>query len=208
MSRTSAFHPAICDNQGKPLLSWRVAILPYLDEKSLYDQFRLDEPWDGPNNKNFLARMPAVYQGQRTEKDGKTTIMVFTGKDAPFQEGRKTTFPSIIDGASNTIMAVEAGPDKAVPWTKPDDLPLRPHTTRRPPWARSRLRAFLRLMFDCSAHAFKSDMSAETLRRLINPRDAQPVDMTEVTGSPGGSRRVGPGLKGSTRGKTVAPPFK
>jgi len=53
--------PAIADKQGKPLLSWRVAILPYLDQKPLYSKFKLDEPWDGPNNKALLKEMPSTY---------------------------------------------------------------------------------------------------------------------------------------------------
>jgi hypothetical protein len=113
------FPTNICDKQGKPLLSWRVAIVPYLDDDAVYKQFHLDEPWDSPNNKKLLDRMPAVYQGSRIEKDGKTTIMVFTGKGSPFEAGKELSLAGITDGTSVTIMAVEAGPDKAVPWTKP-----------------------------------------------------------------------------------------
>jgi len=198
---------AICDKQGKPLLSWRVAILPFIEAKPLYDQFRLDEPWDSPNNKGLLDRMPVAYQGQRTQRDGKTTLMVFTGKDAPFEEGKKLTLAGIIDGSSYTIMAVEAGEDKAVPWTKPEDLPFDP---KDPKAALGKISptGFLGVLFDCSAHVFKSNMSPETLRRLVNSRDRQTVDVSEATVSPGGRMRMGPGLKGSTRGKTVAPPFK
>jgi hypothetical protein len=48
---------AIRDKDGKPLLSWRVAILPYLDEVELYKQFRLDEPWDSPHNSALIKKM-------------------------------------------------------------------------------------------------------------------------------------------------------
>jgi RNA polymerase sigma factor (sigma-70 family) len=53
--------PAITDKNGKPLLSWRVAILPFIEQEALYKQFKLDEPWDSPHNKKLLARMPKVF---------------------------------------------------------------------------------------------------------------------------------------------------
>ena len=43
--------PAICDKDGKPLLSWRVTILPYIEHSMLYREFKLDEAWDSPHNK-------------------------------------------------------------------------------------------------------------------------------------------------------------
>src|SRR5438045_1511259 len=48
---------AICDKAGKPLLSWRVAILPWIEEGALYKQFKLDEPWDSKHNKALLKKM-------------------------------------------------------------------------------------------------------------------------------------------------------
>jgi hypothetical protein len=53
--------PAICDGDGKPLLSWRVAILPFIEHQKLYDRFRLDEPWDSPHNLALLPEMPVIY---------------------------------------------------------------------------------------------------------------------------------------------------
>ena len=47
---------------GLPKLSWRVALLPYLDQNDLYKEFRQDEPWDSPHNKALIDRMPAVFQ--------------------------------------------------------------------------------------------------------------------------------------------------
>src|SRR6478735_1777869 len=42
--------PFIADADGKPMHSWRVLLLPYLEQKALHRQYRFDEPWDGPNN--------------------------------------------------------------------------------------------------------------------------------------------------------------
>ena len=54
---------AITNKQGKPLLSWRVAILPLLDQQGLYEKFKLDEPWDSPHNRalltSILFRLPS-----------------------------------------------------------------------------------------------------------------------------------------------------
>src|SRR5262249_7254639 len=52
---------AIWDAKGKPLLSWRVAILPFIEEEALYRQFKLDEPWDSPHNKKLIPLMPKTY---------------------------------------------------------------------------------------------------------------------------------------------------
>jgi hypothetical protein len=45
-----SFPSAVMEKDGKPLLSWRVAILPLIDEDALYKRFHLDEPWDSPHN--------------------------------------------------------------------------------------------------------------------------------------------------------------
>src|SRR4051812_32634281 len=49
------------DKKGKALLSWRVQILPSLEEDALYKQFKLDEPWDSENNKKLIDQMPKLY---------------------------------------------------------------------------------------------------------------------------------------------------
>jgi Protein of unknown function (DUF1559) len=122
--------PAVAsfDKQGKPLLSWRVHVLPYLGESALYKQFHLDEPWDSPHNKPLLARMPRVFQGpnRKLNREGKTVYLLPVGKDVAFKEGPEgprmpADFP---DGTSNTILIVEADDAHAAPWTKPEDLPV------------------------------------------------------------------------------------
>jgi HEAT repeat protein len=116
--------PAILDKAGRPLLSWRVLLLPYLGEKELFTQFKLDEPWDGPNNNKLLARMPPVFAPVRDDLSGthETFYQVFVGPGTPFGPSSRKG-PRLVEffnGTSNTILIVEAG--GAVPWTSPQDL--------------------------------------------------------------------------------------
>lgn len=111
---------------GKPLLSWRVQILPFLDQQDLYKQFHLDEPWDSAHNRQLIERMPAVFRSPAAKlKDkGLTTYLVPVHKDSVFPDRKAVSIKDITDGTSSTIMVVAASDARAVIWTKPDDLPL------------------------------------------------------------------------------------
>jgi len=126
-STNNAFpRPAILDEKGKPLLSWRVAILPYIGQQGLYSRFRLDEPWDGPHNKGLLKEMPPLYlcPSRAKVEPFATTYRVFVGNGVLFESDKDIGVADVTDGTSNTIMVVEA--KEAVPWTKPDDLSFDP----------------------------------------------------------------------------------
>jgi hypothetical protein len=115
---------AILSRDGKktPLLSWRVAILPEIEQDNLYRQFKLDEPWDSDHNKKLIPLMPGVYQPVRREHPdgGRTYYQVFTGKLGPFGEGREPRLQHFTDGTSNTFLIAEG--ERAVVWTKPEDM--------------------------------------------------------------------------------------
>ncbi len=113
---------AISDKAGKPLLSWRVAILPYIEQQALYNKFKLDEAWDSPHNRALLKEMPTTYQCPSCPKsdDFKTGYLAFVGKGGILELTRGVGLAEITDGTSNTMMAVEN--KEGVPWTKPDDL--------------------------------------------------------------------------------------
>jgi hypothetical protein len=113
---------AVFDKDGKALLSWRVLLLPYLGQKDLYDQFKLDEPWDSKHNKTLLAKIPPVYRAPagKHKKDDTTFYLGFSGKGAFFEGKKGIAITDVTDDVSNTIMVVEGG--KEVPWTKPEDL--------------------------------------------------------------------------------------
>jgi uncharacterized protein DUF1559 len=113
---------AIFSKDGKPLLSWRVAILPFIEEKALFDQFHLDEPWDSEHNKPLIAQMPETYNKSGRPNDGTTVFLVPVGKGLAFEGDKGLRMPNFTDGTSKTILAVEVNDDRAVPWTKPDDL--------------------------------------------------------------------------------------
>ena len=115
---------AIYSDAGKPLLSWRVAILPFLGDVALFEQFHLDEPWDSPHNLPLAEMMPAVYANFGSASDVQTpntTVQVPYGKGLLFEGKDLREFGDVSDGSSNTIAVVSTHPKKAVCWTKPAD---------------------------------------------------------------------------------------
>jgi hypothetical protein len=117
---------ATFDKNGKPLLSWRVLILPFIEHEQLYKEFHLDEPWDSEHNKKLLEKMPKTYApvgGVKTKEKYATFYQGFYGKDAAWEGTKGLRFPADFpDGTSNTILLVEAA--KPVPWSKPEDIPF------------------------------------------------------------------------------------
>jgi hypothetical protein len=117
---------AICDADGRALLSWRVAILPFIDETGLYKQFHLDEPWNSRHNRTLIEKMPAIYADpdpklSQLAREGKTTYQVPVGPETIFHKSAGTSFREISDGTSRTITLVEVEPPQAAVWTQPED---------------------------------------------------------------------------------------
>src|SRR5262249_23971833 len=110
---------------GDPLYSWRVVLLPYLEEDRLYKELHLDEPWDSAHNKQFATKTPRCYKPpvHGNDPQGLTRYQVFVGPGAAFErdELKWDYFP---DGLGQTLQVVEAG--EPVPWSKPGDLNYHP----------------------------------------------------------------------------------
>lgn len=157
----------IRDAEGKALLSWRVAILPYLEGggAQLYKEFHLDEPWDSEHNRKLIARMPAVYQNPNFAEPGKTVFLALMGEGTIFGEPEGVRIRQIIDGASNTAMIVEADATQAVEWTRPDDLPV---DMNQPLVGVGRLRPgiFNVVFADGSVRGIATDVDPELLRKI------------------------------------------
>jgi prepilin-type processing-associated H-X9-DG protein len=113
---------AVPDRFGKPFASWRVAILPYLGHRALYNGYNFSLRWDSPHNSTSINQMPSVYMcpsGSGADPPGTTRYRVFVGKDALFERNQITSVQNVTDGTANTLMVVES--KQAVPWAKPDD---------------------------------------------------------------------------------------
>ena len=158
----------------KPLLSWRVALLPYLGEDQLYKQFNQNEPWDGPTNKRLLGQIPKVYRlpGEPPTPDGLTNYQVFVGPRTMFEEGQRVGIGQVPDGTSNTLLVVEAV--AGVPWTKPEDLRFNPNgplPALRDPFGRGANVLYA----DGSCRPLPSGTPEATIKALITRNGGEPV---------------------------------
>lgn len=181
----ASFPPqAFLSADGKPTLSWRVALLPFLgkDAAKLYKEFKLNEPWDSPHNKKLLPKMPGVFApvANPPKQPHSTYYQVFTGPAAPFKVGQLQgpRLAVFRDGLANTALIAEAA--EAVPWTKPADLDVDP----KKPLPK------LGGMFNGAFHIamangedvrlIRRDFDEKTLRNVINPADGQVLDFDAV----------------------------
>jgi hypothetical protein len=124
---------AIVDADGRPLLSWRVALLPFVGEESLYREFHLDEPWDSPHNILLLPQMPEIYvcpSSPVPPSEGITSYVAAAGPGMFFDAPEPIPGTAMIgvplsaihDGTSNTILVLELGRNNGVPWTSPQEV--------------------------------------------------------------------------------------
>lgn len=167
--QNGAFPPAVLYGpDGKTPYSWRVALLPYIEQEALYKQYRRDEPWDSAANLKVLEQMPDTYRVtgvSRADKDA--DYFVFTGPETLFNGKQGRRLGEVTDGLSNTLLLVEARRD--IPWTKPEDLP---YASDQPLPALGGLvpRGFNLALADGSVRFFSQEFDEKTLRALITAR--------------------------------------
>jgi hypothetical protein len=173
-----SFPPAYSTSKdGKPLLSWRVHILPFIEQENLYKQFHLDEPWDSPHNKKLIEQMPKTYLSPGSKAGpGKTNYLTVRGKDTAFPDGKGVKISEITDGTANTIMAVEVPDQKAVIWTKPDDFEFNEKDPRAGLFGR-RPEGCLALFCDGSVRLISRTVDPKELKNAFIRNDGNPVNL-------------------------------
>ena len=170
----SSLARAIVNKDGKPLLSWRVAILPLLGEEALYKQFKLDEPWDSPHNKPLVAKMPAVFApfGTGENSPGSTYFQVLVGPGTLFDGSAGIDLGAIPDGSDATLLLVEAA--ETVPWSRPSDLVYDPKGCLPKLGGHFKERS-IAVFADGSVSFIKAEIDEPTLRDLITRDGAEVV---------------------------------
>ncbi len=171
---------AICDKAGEPLLSWRVAILPYIEQDQLYRQFKLDEAWDSPHNKKLIDKMPKIYAppAGKVDEPNVTFYQVFTGPNTLYpRPDTKVRISSIPDGTSNTILVAEAS--KAVIWSKPADIVV-PAKGKLPKLGGQFAKFFNAAFCDGTVKQIKRDFDHDILRAVITPAGGEVIDDSKL----------------------------
>jgi hypothetical protein len=172
---------AMCNKEGKPVLSWRVAILPYMEEEKIYNQFNLNEPWDSPTNKPLIEKMPRMYLNPKKpeqQQKGLTYCKVFAGKNTAFDEpvlkdnlwlnrwsfGELERMPRRAEGV---LICAEVG--EPVIWSKPEDSQY-DSDSPLPGLTPIYVGGFMALMGNGRVISIDKNIKESTLRAAIDPK--------------------------------------
>lgn len=122
-----SFPPAYTvDESGQPLHSWRTLILPFMEYDWLYQQIDLSKPWDDPVNRELCNTEIPAFSCPSTGLGGSnlTNYQLVVDDRALIYGSEYRRFSEVTDGLSNTLMFVETLESDAVPWMKPQDIPM------------------------------------------------------------------------------------
>jgi hypothetical protein len=118
------FPPAfVAGRDGRPMHSWRVLILPFLEQQALYDAYNFDEPWDGPNNRKLADRIGSIYlrSGLESDQARTTSFVAVVGPETAWPGSTPLGYEDLGDGSNETLTVVEV-PDGQFRWMEPRDL--------------------------------------------------------------------------------------
>ncbi len=176
------------DEHGTPTHSWRAILLPYFEGEEVHrlaSQYRFDEPWNGPNNRQLLDKAPYPY---RCPSDGgnesETSYLAIVGPDSMWRGPQPIAIPEMSDGTSKTIAIVECV-GSGVNWLEPRDVTfddaasgISVHSTG-PAFRSNHTGGAFALFADASAHFLTDSINRDTLRGLLTPAGGETVEIPE-----------------------------
>jgi Protein of unknown function (DUF1559) len=182
----NCFPPAyVADANGKPMHSWRVLILPFLEYSTLYQSYSMAEPWDGPNNRKLLDQRPSVYHcPSRDCGPTLTSYAAIVGPGTAFPGSKGTGLDEIRDGTAQTILIAEIA-NVDIPWTEPRDLDVRTmswiiNDHSKPAISSFHTRAPTLLFADGSVRGYRTFPSPANLKAMTTIDGGEPVDPDEL----------------------------
>jgi len=189
------FPPAyVADERGRPIHSWRVLILPFLEEQALYEQYDFDEPWDGPNNRRLTRAQVDVYRCPEEDGSARTTSYVaVVGEGTVWPGEGSVEFSDVTDEASKTLMVVEIA-NSGIHWMAPNDLDFSAATRGvnaedgasisslhpRDKWGRPASQTANVLLIDGSVHILTRQTSPEDLDALLTIDGGEKIDPAKL----------------------------
>lgn len=212
------FPPAVVlGPDGKPWHSWRVLLLPFLEQNALYEQYDMSQPWDSEKNRAVLEKVPSAYRDPHNPaaKDGFTHYAALVGehcvftadgmrmpdaKTLPFGDRTKAIgLASITDGTSNTIGVAPVSPERKIPWTKPEDITVGTELTFGGPngiAAAPESKSALVLFLDGSVLGLPTSIDSKVLTALATRDGGETIDRGKLAESaPKPGPRGGPSIE-------------
>lgn len=177
--------PYVLGPDGRPWHSWRVLVLPYIEQSELHKQYDFKEPWDGPNNRKLADRMPRIFEFHSAKAPGNTTTnyLAVVGDETVWHGSKKISSTGVSDGLSTTILIVE-NRGAGVHWMEPRDLSLADLDLRlnSPAGISSPYDDPAVVMLDTSVRRLRVGLEPAVLRALLTTRGGEPVAETHPGG--------------------------
>lgn len=184
-----SFPPAVnLDAEKRPMHSWRVLLLPFVDHAPLYDRYNVDEPWNSSHNAAIAETHIHWYACPSSDYDRGVNYVAIIGPQTLWPDNGARRLEEVTDERGSTLALIEVHSEE-IPWMEPRDLSIgeavallestTPDSCRHVIPGEFRERAYGRriLMADGSVHSLKRGVDRATALALLNVDDGGPADM-------------------------------